>query len=90
LRLGLHLYAVGRTKIAGRQRHWGIPRAPNAFWSVEDVDAEVAELKSRGVKFEEYDMPGIKTVEGIATGGGAQTAWFKLSKPDHEEHGLHD
>jgi hypothetical protein len=25
----------------------------------------------------EYDMPGIKTVDGIATGGGAKTAWFK-------------
>ena len=27
--------------------------------------------------FEEYDMPGIKTVNGIASGGGAKTAWFK-------------
>jgi hypothetical protein len=29
------------------------------------------------VAFENYDMPGIKTVNGIATGGGARTAWFK-------------
>ena len=34
----------------------------------------------RGVKFEEYDMPGIKTVAGIATGGGAKTNWFKDSE----------
>ena len=55
----------------------GTSRASTAFWDVDDVDTEVAELKSRGVVFEEYDMPGIKTVNGIATGGGAKTAWFK-------------
>jgi hypothetical protein len=37
-------------------------------------------LKARGVVFEEYDMPGIKMVNSIATGGGAKTAWFKDSE----------
>ena len=37
----------------------------------------MAELKFRGVKFEEYDMPGLKTKDGIATAGGAKAAWFK-------------
>jgi hypothetical protein len=46
----------------------------------EDVAAEVAELKARGVVFEEYDMPGLKTVDGIAGGGGAKTAWFNDSE----------
>ena len=55
----------------------GTSRASQAFWQVSDVEAEVKELKSRGVKFEEYDMPGIKMVHSIATGGGAKTAWFK-------------
>ena len=58
----------------------GTSKASTAFWAVDDVAAEVAALKSRGVKFEEYDMPGIKTVDGIATGGGARTAWFKDSE----------
>jgi len=58
----------------------GTSRASTAFWAVDDVAAEVAALKSRGVTFEEYDMPGIKTVDGIATGGGAKTAWFKDSE----------
>jgi hypothetical protein len=40
----------------------------------------VAELKARGVKFEEYDAPGMKTVNGIATAGGAKAAWFKDSE----------
>jgi catechol 2,3-dioxygenase-like lactoylglutathione lyase family enzyme len=55
----------------------GTSKASTAFWAVDDLVAEVAELKSRGVVFEEYDMPGIKTVNSIATGGGAKTAWFK-------------
>ena len=55
----------------------GTSKASTAFWEVDDVEAEVAELKSRGVVFEDYDMPGIKTVNGISTGGGAKTVWFK-------------
>ena len=55
----------------------GTSKASQAFWEVKDVEAEVAELKARGVKFEEYDMPGITMKNSIATGGGAKTAWFK-------------
>ena len=36
-------------------------------FDVEDIDAVVKELRSRGVVFEEYDLPGLKTVGGIAT-----------------------
>jgi len=55
----------------------GTSRASTLFWAVNNVEAEVAELRKRGVVFEEYDMPGIKTQKGIASGGGARTAWFK-------------
>ena len=55
----------------------GTSKASYAFWTVDDVEAEVAELKARGVVFEEYKMPGITTVNSIATAGGAKTAWFK-------------
>ena len=55
----------------------GTSRASQAYWDVADVEAEVAELKARGVRFEEYDMPGLKTINAVATGGGAKTAWFK-------------
>ena len=47
---------------------------------VPDVATEVAELKSRGVVFEEYDMPGLKTVDGIAEIGPSKAAWFKDSE----------
>ena len=55
----------------------GTSKASQAFWQVADVEKEVLELKARGVTFEEYDMPGIKMTNSIATGGGAKTAWFK-------------
>ncbi len=45
-----------------------------------DIESEVADLKSRGVVFEEYDLPGLKTVNSIATMGPAKSAWFKDSE----------
>jgi len=58
----------------------GTSRASQAFWQVDDIEREVAELKKRGVKFEEYDMPDMKTRDSIFTGGGAKAAWFKDSE----------
>jgi predicted enzyme related to lactoylglutathione lyase len=55
----------------------GTSKASQAYWQVTDVEAEVAELKSRGVKFEHYNMPGIQMINSIVTAGGARTAWFK-------------
>lgn len=44
---------------------------------VEDVTATVNELKKSGVKFEDYDFPGLKTQDGIAEMGDGKGAWFK-------------
>lgn len=57
-------------------------------WDVDDLDAVVAELKARGVVFEEVDAPGMKTVDGIAAidgnypskGRGERAAWFRDSE----------
>jgi catechol 2,3-dioxygenase-like lactoylglutathione lyase family enzyme len=46
-----------------------------ASWQVNDIRAEVAELRARGVKVEDYDMPGLKTEDGIADIGFAWAAW---------------
>lgn len=56
----------------------GTSKASQAFWTVDNLEKEVADLKARGVVFEEYDMPGLKTKNGILEGGGA--AWFKDSE----------
>jgi catechol 2,3-dioxygenase-like lactoylglutathione lyase family enzyme len=58
----------------------GTSQASQAFWQVEDVEREVAELKARGVQFEDYDLPGEKSPSGVLTAGGAKAAWFKDSE----------
>jgi len=47
-----------------------------AAWQVSDIHAEVAELRARGVKVEDYDTPGLKTKDGIADIGFAWAAWI--------------
>jgi catechol 2,3-dioxygenase-like lactoylglutathione lyase family enzyme len=58
-------------------------------WEVDDIEAVVAQLRSRGVVFEEVDVPGLRTVDGIAdvegnypsAGGiGERAAWFRDSE----------
>jgi catechol-2,3-dioxygenase len=48
----------------------------NASWRVDDVAAEVAELRVRGVEVVDYDEPGLRTVDGVADVGFALSAWF--------------
>jgi catechol 2,3-dioxygenase-like lactoylglutathione lyase family enzyme len=67
--------------------------SPGSFtqmgWEVDDIEATVAELRARGVVFEEVDLPGFKTVDGIAEvsgnypskgGRGERAAWFRDSE----------
>jgi catechol 2,3-dioxygenase-like lactoylglutathione lyase family enzyme len=58
-------------------------------WEVGDIHATVSQLKARGVVFEDYDLPGLTTVDGIAEvtgnypskgGVGERAAWFKDSE----------
>jgi catechol 2,3-dioxygenase-like lactoylglutathione lyase family enzyme len=56
-------------------------------WVVGDIKAEVAALRGKGVLFDEYDRPGVKTVGGIAQSGPAVwTAYFR--DPDGNLLGL--
>ena len=51
-----------------------------ASFLCEDVETTVRELRGKGVKFEEYDFPGLKTVNGVATSGDMKTGWFRDSE----------
>ena len=70
---------------AGRGTRFQLYETPNAgknpatllgFMS-EDIEADVRELKGRGVVFEEYDLGEVKTVDSVATVDGVRAAWFK-------------
>jgi predicted enzyme related to lactoylglutathione lyase len=47
---------------------------------VPDVSGTVAELRGKGVVFEEYDMPDLKTENGVANTPAGDAAWFKDSE----------
>ena len=76
----LYRFAGGTQAFMYVSQGAGTSKASQLFWDVNDVKAEVAELKARGVVFEEYDAPGMKMEGSIATGGGAMAAWFKDSE----------
>ena len=48
-----------------------------ASFEVEDVEAEVKELKAKGVKFDIFDAPGVTWENDVATMGPIKGAWFK-------------
>jgi catechol 2,3-dioxygenase-like lactoylglutathione lyase family enzyme len=71
-RTGDSFFDLYPTQFAGTAQH------TIAGFVVDDVQAAVAQLKDKGVTFEQYDMPGLKTDEnGIAKLGGEKGAWFK-------------
>lgn len=73
----IYEFAMGTACFLYPTPNAGTSRASQAFWQVDDIEREVAELKARGVRFEEYDFPDMKGENSIYTGGGAKAAWFK-------------
>ena len=74
-------FANGTAALLYPTNNAGTSKASQAFWSVEDVDREIAELKKRGVVFERYDgIPGERSPQGAVTAGGAKAAWFNDSE----------
>jgi catechol 2,3-dioxygenase-like lactoylglutathione lyase family enzyme len=46
----------------------------------DDLAGDMQRLRGMGVKFEDYDLPDMKTVDGVADFGGIKNAWFKDSE----------
>lgn len=55
----------------------GTNQATSASWQVDDIEAVVADLKQKGVQFEQYDMPGGTREGDIHMMGPMKAAWFK-------------
>ena len=55
----------------------GTAKSTCMTFEVDNVETEVKELRGRGIVFEDYDFPGLKTVDGIAEIQGVKGAWFK-------------
>jgi catechol 2,3-dioxygenase-like lactoylglutathione lyase family enzyme len=77
---GLFVHAGKGSLIVLYQRGRATAENTAVTFEVDDLEATVSDLRSHGVKFEEYDFPGLKTVDGIATREADRGAWFKDSE----------
>ena len=67
-----------RVFIYASQENAGTASGTVAGWLVDDLDATMSELASRGVSFERYDQPGLATDErGVFDAGGFRAAWIR-------------
>jgi len=55
----------------------GTARNTQMCWVTDDLDSEMTRLRTRGVVFEDFDIPGMKTVNGVVTAEDIRTAWFR-------------
>jgi catechol 2,3-dioxygenase-like lactoylglutathione lyase family enzyme len=51
-----------------------------AEFVTDNLEQDMKELRSKGITFEEYDLPGLKTINGMVTMGMDKVAWFKDSE----------
>jgi catechol 2,3-dioxygenase-like lactoylglutathione lyase family enzyme len=72
------MYRAGEGSVFALSRSSGKPSGTHTQMgiTVDDIDSVVADLKKRGVVFEEYDTPGLKTVDSIGMAGPNRAAWF--------------
>ncbi|MDQ0075702.1 VOC family protein [Arthrobacter oryzae] len=66
----------GTTFLLYQTDNAGTAKNTQMGWNTDNIEAEMEELRGRGVTFEEYDFPGLKTENGIATDDVGKAAWF--------------
>jgi len=75
---GKFVYRCGGAEIALFPKPEGTKAEHTALsFQVPDIAASIKQLKSRGVKFADYDYPGLKTVEHVCVLGAEKAAWFE-------------
>jgi catechol 2,3-dioxygenase-like lactoylglutathione lyase family enzyme len=84
---GTRTYQSGDTALLVYESQYaGSNKATAVTWTVGDVDDTVRELKSKGVAFESYDMPGMTRRGDVHVAGSMEAAWFK--DPDGNIHAI--
>jgi predicted enzyme related to lactoylglutathione lyase len=75
---GKFVYVVGGSTLALFPKPEGTKADHTAIsFQVPDIAASIAALKAKGVVFENYDFPGLKTVDHVCVLGAEKAAWFK-------------
>jgi catechol 2,3-dioxygenase-like lactoylglutathione lyase family enzyme len=75
---GAVMYAAGDGSLFALSRSSGRASGTHTqmAFTTPDIEADVAELRSRGLVFKDYDLPTLTTVNGIAPLGPNRAAWF--------------
>lgn len=75
---GKFIYQVGGSTLALFPKPEGTKAEHTAIsFQVPDIGTSVAALQQAGVVFEDYDLPGFKTVDHVCVLGAEKAAWFK-------------
>lgn len=75
---GMLMYQSGKdTLFVYESNYAGTNKATAATWDVQGIEAVVADLKTKGVNFEEYDMPDTRVENSIHISEGMKVAWCK-------------
>ena len=75
---GKFVYQCGGTELALFPREGGTKADHTAIsFRVDDIAQAVRDLQARGVKFADYDLPGLKTVDHVCVLGSEKAAWFE-------------
>jgi catechol 2,3-dioxygenase-like lactoylglutathione lyase family enzyme len=75
---GKHLFAIGSGTLALLPKADGTKAEHTALsFEVSDATVAVRELTARGVVFDDYDLPGLKTVDKVCVLGSEKAAWFR-------------
>lgn len=76
---GVVTYRTGETQLTVYESEFAGTNQANAVtWAAgEDFDAIIADLRNKGVVFEQYDMEGVENDGGVHRAGGMKLVWFK-------------
>lgn len=81
---GKFVYVVGGSTLALFPKPEGTKADHTAIsFRVDDINASIEALKREGVAFEDYDFPGLKTVNHVCVLGAEKAAWFKDSEGNY-------
>ena len=79
--LGGDFYFIGGVGVMVYESQFsGTNRATAFTLLTDDLDRDMAALRAKGIEFHEYDMPGIKTENGVVDMDGERGAWFDDSE----------
>ncbi len=77
---GMTYLLKGATMFLYRSGYAGTNQATMLTFDSPDIAADMTALRGKGVTFIDYDFPGFKTENGVASMGGMKTAWCKDSE----------